>query len=194
MNDDLTNEHIFTAAKEEPQPLPPHQTHNFEFDSFGRQEQPLERTSFPQKYGSNASSEGLRGWNSSSIEINFDKACKDELILPDPFPKVADEDHIFGLTKIENSDESIKEFCFRLNETGDSNLEKTPVKKWSDNKVRVDREAKEAKEKKEAIKHIILDFMGRLETIPTEELTSEFIKETKMLLDSIGSTERVPFR
>jgi hypothetical protein len=108
MNDDLTNEHIFTAAKEELQPPLPHEMHNFEFDSFGRQEQPYEKAPFPQKYGSNVSSEGLKGWNSSSIEINFDKVCKDELILPDPVPKVADADHIFGLTKIENSDESIK--------------------------------------------------------------------------------------
>jgi hypothetical protein len=41
----------------------------------------------PVNNASNYSSNEIRDWNSSSLEINFDKVPKYELCLPDPKPK-----------------------------------------------------------------------------------------------------------
>lgn len=106
LEDDLTNEYIFSGEKQEGEDKLE------EFNSFG----------IPQPH---SSSQEVNLWNSSSMEINFEKAHREELELPHP----TQEDLLCGNRM--GSDSSIREFCFKLNQTNDLSLEKTPVKKWS---------------------------------------------------------------
>ena len=102
---------------------------------------------------------------------------------------------------LDHNDSSIKEFCFKLNDTSSVSVEKTPIKKWSDIKKNqpIDFQKSQVKQensKKIEIKKIITDFMQKLDKIPADSISEEFVRNTKVLLENFGQKQyaRMPLQ